>query len=81
MTSPALESFISEASARSRRHADPADCVLAVAPLMLELIEHAGTFLEPQHYRSSASGYSRNLIFNAADASLSLYSIVWLPGQ
>jgi len=81
MTSPALESFISQAAARSRRHADPADCVLAVAPLMLELIEQAGTFLEPQHYRSSASGYSRNLIFNAADASLSLYSIVWLPGQ
>jgi predicted metal-dependent enzyme (double-stranded beta helix superfamily) len=81
MNSPALETFIAQAFARSCQTPDPADCVLALAPLMLELIEHAGTFLEPQHYRSSETGYTRNLIFDAPDASLSLYSIVWLPGQ
>ncbi|MCW5633595.1 MAG: cysteine dioxygenase family protein [Rubrivivax sp.] len=79
--SPALAAFIAEASARSRRQPEPADCVLALAPLMLELIAEAGTFLEPQHFRSSEAGYSRNLVFDAPDASLSLYSIVWLPGQ
>jgi predicted metal-dependent enzyme (double-stranded beta helix superfamily) len=79
--SPALAAFIAEATARSRRQPEPADCVLALAPLMLELIAEAGTFLEPQHYRSSDTGYSRNLVFDAPDASLSLYSIVWLPGQ
>jgi len=81
MTSPVLEAFLAEASARSRRQTEPADCVLALAPLMLDLIDQAATFLEPQHYRSSAQGYSRNLIYDAPDASLSLYSIVWLPGQ
>jgi predicted metal-dependent enzyme (double-stranded beta helix superfamily) len=81
MNSPALETFIAQAFARSCETPDPADCVLALAPLMLDLIEHAGTFLEPQHYRSNAAGYTRNLIFDAPDASLSLYSIVWLPGQ
>ena len=81
MTSTALDTFIAQASARSGRQPDPADCVLALAPLMLELIDHAGSFLEPQHYRSNASGYTRNLIYDAPDASLSLYSIVWLPGQ
>jgi len=81
MTSPALETFIAQAAAQSRRQSDPADCVLALAPLMLDLIDQAGTFLEPQHYRSSDAGYTRNLIFNAPDESLSLYSIVWLPGQ
>ena len=81
MTATALEGFIAEAAARSRRQPDPADCVLALAPLMLDLIDQAGTFLEPGHYRSSVSGYTRNLVFNAADASLSLYAIVWLPGQ
>ncbi|RJF96787.1 cysteine dioxygenase [Noviherbaspirillum cavernae] len=81
MTSSALEAFIAQATARSRQTPDPADCVLALAPLMLDLIEQAGTFLEPQHYRSSDAGYTRNLIFNAPDESLSLYSIVWLPGQ
>jgi len=81
MTSPALEAFIAEAASRSGKPADPADHVLAIAPLMLDLIEHAGSFLEPRHYRSSEIGYTRNLIFSAPDASLSLYSIVWLPGQ
>ncbi|MBL8346387.1 MAG: cysteine dioxygenase [Rubrivivax sp.] len=81
MTPTALEAFIAETTVRSRRQADPADCVLALAPLMLDLIDQAGTFLEPSHYRSSVQGYTRNLIYDAPDASLSLYSIVWLPGQ
>lgn len=77
----ALDDFITQAAARSRKQPDPADCVLALAPLMLELIDQAGSFLEPQHYQSSAVGYARNLIYDAPDASLSLYAIVWLPGQ
>ena len=81
MTTSALDAFIAEATARSRLTPDPADCVLALAPLMLDLIDEAGTFLAPQHYRSSAAGYTRNLVFDAPDASLSLYAIVWLPGQ
>ena len=81
MISPALERFIYQAAARSRKQTEPADCVLALAPLMLDLIEQAGTFLEPQHYRSDPHGYTRNLVYDAADESLSLYSIVWLPGQ
>jgi predicted metal-dependent enzyme (double-stranded beta helix superfamily) len=81
MTSLALEGFIAQAIARSLQQPDPADCVLALAPLMLDLIDQAGTFLEPQHYRSSTAGYTRNLVYEAPDESLSLYSIVWLPGQ
>lgn len=81
MNSPALESFITQASAQSRHTADPASCVLALAPLMLDLIDQAGSFLEPRHYRSSTAGYTRNLVYAADDASLSLYAIVWLPGQ
>jgi predicted metal-dependent enzyme (double-stranded beta helix superfamily) len=48
---------------------------------MLDLIEHADTFLQPQHYRSGTSSYTRNLIYKAPDESLSLYALVWLPGQ
>ncbi|MEZ0307993.1 MAG: hypothetical protein ACAH21_08705, partial [Ramlibacter sp.] len=81
MISPALEAFISQATKHSRAQREPADCVLALAPLMLELIEQAGTFLEPSHYRSGELSYTRNLIYDAPDESLSLYSIVWLPGQ
>lgn len=81
MTSPALERFIAQATACTRSHADPADCVLELAPCMLELIAGAGSFLEPRHYRSDAIAYTRNLIYDAPDESLSLYAIVWLPGQ
>lgn len=81
MSSPALDAFVAQTTTRSRALTDPADCVLSLAPLMLDLIEQAGSFLEPQHYRSSATGYTRNLIFQAPDDSLSLYALVWLPGQ
>jgi len=81
MASFALESFVSQAMARARDLSEPADCVLALAPLMLELIERATTFLEPQHYRSDPNHYARNLVYEAPDASLSLYTLVWSPGQ
>jgi 3-mercaptopropionate dioxygenase len=81
MSSPTLASFIAQAAALSRRHSDPADCVLGLAPLMLELIDQADTFLAPQHYRSDPNHYARNLVHDAPDGGLSLYTLVWLPGQ
>ena len=81
MTAQALTRFISQAAALGRRHGEPADCVAALAPLMLELVAQADTFLEPRHYRSDCSTYTRNLVYNAPDESLSLYALVWLPGQ
>ena len=81
MTSSALQAFISQAAAQTRDRSEPADCVLALAPLMLDLIERATTFLEPQHYRSDPNHYARNLVYDAPDASLSLYVLVWSPGQ
>jgi predicted metal-dependent enzyme (double-stranded beta helix superfamily) len=81
MTSPTLATFIAQATACSQHHADAADCVLALAPLMLDLIDHSDTFLEPQHYRSDPLHYARNLVYDAPDHNLSLYTLVWLPGQ
>jgi len=81
MHAPALERFILEATRVSRELREPADCVHALAPLMLALIDQAASFLQPQHYRSEPDHYSRNLIYRAQDDSLSLYTLVWLPGQ
>jgi 3-mercaptopropionate dioxygenase len=81
MTSSALNSFIARATLASQEQADPAHCVLALAPLMLGLVDQASSFLQAPHYQSSEIAYSRNLIYNAPDASLSLYALVWLPGQ
>lgn len=84
MDSPALAHFIAQAIARSGPPAqppEPADCVLALAPLMLDLIAQAGSFLQPQHLQGNPDGYTRNLVYDAPDHSLSLYALVWLPGQ
>lgn len=81
MAKPTLNAFIANATALTQDNADPADCVLVLAPLMLDLLEGATGFLEPEHYRSQPHAYSRNLIYDAPDASLSLYALVWLPGQ
>ena len=81
MTRVALDEFISEAAAHTKHCPEPADCVLALAPLMFELVGRADDFLEARHYRSDPAGYTRNLIHDAPDVGLSLYSLVWLPGQ
>ena len=81
MPTSVLRDFIAQSVARSRDQPAPADCVLALAPVMLDLLGNAETFLEPKHYRSTPAGYTRNLIYALPDKSLSLYSLVWLPGQ
>ncbi|MEO8385986.1 MAG: cysteine dioxygenase family protein, partial [Betaproteobacteria bacterium] len=81
MKNSTLAPFIAAATAQTRDHVDPADCVLALAPLMLDLIDNATAFLQPQHFRSDPDAYARNLVYDAPDASLSLYVLVWLPGQ
>ncbi len=81
MTPSALEPFIAAASALAHAHPEPADCVGAIAPLMHELLAHADSFLAPQHLRADPDHYARNAIFVAPDHSLSLYALVWTPGQ
>ena len=81
MTSTSLSCFIEKAATVSCGGSEPADCVLALAPSMLALIAQAEAFLEPRHYRSEPHGYARNLVYCAPDNSLSLYALVWLPGQ
>jgi 3-mercaptopropionate dioxygenase len=81
MRSSPLEQFISRVIQQSRELSEPADCVLALAPLMLELIDNCDSFLEPRHFHSDPHNYSRNLIYATPDGDLSLYALVWLPGQ
>jgi 3-mercaptopropionate dioxygenase len=81
MTSVALRQFIYDSAALAREHSQPADCVTAIAPLMHGLLAHAHTFLQPQHLRFDPDRYARNAIYVARDQSLSLYALVWLPGQ
>ena len=78
---PSLDAFIAESRRTADAIADPADCVIAIAPLMQALIGHAGDFLEPAHYRSDPGHYTRNAIYICPTGNLSLFAIVWQPGQ
>ena len=76
-----LEEFLAACRAAAGGCPDPADCVQAIAPMMAGLIAHAPAFLTEKHYRSDPAHYARNAIYIAPDRTLSLYALVWLPGQ
>lgn len=81
MNSSALDHFIAESAVLARAHPEPADCVVAIAPLMHGLLAHADSFLAPQHLRADPAHYARNAIYVSPDQNLSLYALVWTPGQ
>src|ERR1700684_250585 len=81
MTQTRLQSFIDHCRACAARHSEPADAVHAIAPHMHGLLEAAEGFLEPEHLRADPAHYARNAIFIAPDSSMSLFAIVWTPGQ
>jgi predicted metal-dependent enzyme (double-stranded beta helix superfamily) len=76
-----LDEFIADCHSVSATKADPADCVIAVAPLMERLLEGDRSFLRPAHFLSDPDHYARNAIYISPDQQLSLFALVWLPGQ
>lgn len=78
---PRISAFVSACRDAAARSAEPSDCVLAIAPLMQRLAASAGEFLTAAHRRPSPTGYARNAIFLPPDGQLSLYALVWSPGQ
>ncbi len=81
MTSDPLDSFIADCRACAAGHGEAADCVAAIAPKMLDLLRGDRAFLKPAHFRSDPDQYARNLIYASDDGDISLYALVWLPGQ
>ena len=81
MDSRVLDTFFYQATALVRARPEPADCVLALAPLMLDLVDRAPTFLDARHFRADPDHYARHLVHAEPDDSLSLYALVWSPGQ
>lgn len=81
MNTDTLQVFINKCKTKIE-HADcPADCVAAITPAMHNLLISDISFLKPEHYASDPAHYSRNAIYIADDDSVSLYALVWLPGQ
>ena len=76
-----LEDFIDQCGSCVSQSSIPADCVTAIAPLMQQLVAGPKDFLKPEHFQWNPEHYARNEIFVADDESLSLYALVWRPGQ
>ena len=76
-----LDDFIADCRAAAAANQEPADCVIAVAPLMERLLEGDRSFVRAEHLRSDPDHYARNAIYISPDEHLSLFALVWLPGQ
>ena len=77
----AVVSFLDEMLAVRREFVQPADIVLEGAPLIHRLVTSGSDILTEEHQQGSDEHYTRNLVYAADDGSMSLYAIVWRPGQ
>lgn len=78
---PRLQGFVSDCLDRVETAAAPWAQADALAPLMLELLAADDDFLAPAHRVSRPDHYARNLIFSEPAGRMSLFALVWLPGQ
>jgi len=69
------------ATMRDKAVGEPADCVVSVAPIMRELLANAKSILGPEHYRANPDHYARNPVHIDEKGGLSLFAMVWSPGQ
>lgn len=76
-----LSTFIADCEAVVATMEAAADRVTAIAPLMQTLAAAADQFLSGDHVRSDPEHYARNAIHIAPSGNLSLFALVWLPGQ
>ena len=76
-----LKAFISACDELAESGADACQCVAAAAPLMLELAACGGNLLAEDHKRDDPAGYARNAIHVGAADGVSLFALVWRPGQ
>ncbi|MFI4889318.1 MAG: cysteine dioxygenase [Steroidobacterales bacterium] len=76
-----LDDFIADCRAVAAANEEPSDCVLAIMPLMERLLRGDRSFVLPKHLRSDPEHYNRNAIYISEDGNLSLFALVWPPGQ
>ena len=81
MTANALDAFIGQCRAIMAGANEPAAIVRRVAPLMRNLLLGPRDFLRSEHFQSDPAHYARNAVYTSPDDTLSLFALVWLPGQ
>ena len=81
MAADALGAFIEECKRQVAAGETLSDVVRGIAPAMQRLLRSTDEFLTPAHFESDPDHYARNLVFDDEAAGLSLYTLVWRPGQ
>jgi predicted metal-dependent enzyme (double-stranded beta helix superfamily) len=76
-----LDRFIADCRDVIARTPAAAERVTDIAPLMLALLQSGIGFLRPEHLREDPDHYARNAIYICPNGDLSLFALVWLPGQ
>ena len=81
MAADNLEAFIGRCRGVMAAEGESADIVHRIAPFMRALLLDRREFVNPEHFRSDPASYARNAVYVSDDGSLSLFVLVWLPGQ
>lgn len=76
-----LDAFIGRCREIMAGANEPAAIVRRIAPVMRDLLFGPRTFLRSEHFQSDPAHYARNAVYMSPDDSLSLFALVWLPGQ
>ena len=76
-----LKAFVSACDELAAAGADTGRCVAAAAPLMLDLAACGSALLADGHKRDDPAAYARNAIHLGAADGVSLFALVWRPGQ
>lgn len=76
-----LESFIEDARMAAAEYPDFSDVVDVLAPKMLKLINGPRDFLKPEHFKDDPVHYARNALYVSPEDGISLFTLVWNPGQ
>ncbi len=78
---PRLNSFIKTCDQLGQSGCDAGSCVSAAAPLMLDLAGRGSDLLADDQKRVDTQMYARNAIHLGDADGVSLFALVWLPGQ
>ena len=76
-----LEMFRSVCETVTAKSSAPCQIVRRLAPHMRSLVQSADRFLESAHRLGDPDRYARNLVFSDDSGFLSLFALVWAPGQ
>ena len=76
-----LESFLKDCEEICSKEKRPSSIVLAVSPLLKKLLLADLSFLNKKHFKADKNQYARHLVYCNEDESLSLFTMVWSPGQ